>query len=325
MPSNITQIPAPRVPVIDAKTGLMSREWYRFFINLFTLTGDGSNTASLTDLQVGPPSSLDSLVIDQTYADLAPPAIPDQPAGSSAQVQYNNDGVFGASPSFTWSPTTFTVGPAGGTVIVNTVAPTSSQSAALLRFNGRNAAQANGNGGGFTFSGGTALGTGSGGGFTFSGGVSPSSQGGGISFISGTGTTNLGGDISFTSGSGGVQGGNFSYAAGAGIGINGNGGTFSMTAGDAKGSGAGGTFLLTAGTNVDVVGPGGDFYLLAGGGGTTGSIYLQAQVGTVIQITDDTAVGQLGFFGAAPVAQPTAVPVTAAGIHAALVSLGLIT
>lgn len=28
---NPTQIPAPRVPLIDAKTGLMSREWFRFF------------------------------------------------------------------------------------------------------------------------------------------------------------------------------------------------------------------------------------------------------------------------------------------------------
>jgi hypothetical protein len=33
----------------------------------------------------------------------------------------------------------------------------------------------------------------------------------------------------------------------------------------------------------------------------------------------------LGFYGAAPVAQPTGVAVTAAAIHAALVSLGLIT
>ena len=67
--ANITQIPAPRVPIIDEKTGLMAREWYRFFLNLFTLTGDGSNTASLTDLQVGPPSLEASL----TFADLAPP------------------------------------------------------------------------------------------------------------------------------------------------------------------------------------------------------------------------------------------------------------
>jgi hypothetical protein len=33
----------------------MSREWYRFFLSLFRLTGDGSNATSLTDLQLGPP------------------------------------------------------------------------------------------------------------------------------------------------------------------------------------------------------------------------------------------------------------------------------
>jgi len=37
------------------------------------------------------------------------------------------------------------------------------------------------------------------------------------------------------------------------------------------------------------------------------------------------ASANLGFYGTAPIAQPAAVPVTAAGIHAALVSLGLIT
>jgi hypothetical protein len=72
MLNNITQIPAPRVPVIDANTGLMSREWYRFFVNLFDLTGDGSNTTSLTDLQVGPPS-LDGFAASITFSDLAPP------------------------------------------------------------------------------------------------------------------------------------------------------------------------------------------------------------------------------------------------------------
>ena len=35
MADNTTQIPAPRVPVIDPQTGLMSREWYRFFYNLY--------------------------------------------------------------------------------------------------------------------------------------------------------------------------------------------------------------------------------------------------------------------------------------------------
>ena len=50
---NITNIPAPRVAVIDPATGLMSREWYRFFLNVFVLTGNGSATVTLTDLQDG--------------------------------------------------------------------------------------------------------------------------------------------------------------------------------------------------------------------------------------------------------------------------------
>jgi hypothetical protein len=53
---NITNIPSARVDFIDPRTGLMSREWYRFFLNLFNLTGAGNNPTSLDDLQVGPPS-----------------------------------------------------------------------------------------------------------------------------------------------------------------------------------------------------------------------------------------------------------------------------
>jgi hypothetical protein len=33
----------------------LSREWYRFFLNLFNLTGAGTNPISLEDLQIGPP------------------------------------------------------------------------------------------------------------------------------------------------------------------------------------------------------------------------------------------------------------------------------
>jgi hypothetical protein len=62
-PPNITNIPAPRVPLIDERTGLMSREWYRFFFNLFNLTGAGSNATSLQDLQVGPPTDSDEQVV----------------------------------------------------------------------------------------------------------------------------------------------------------------------------------------------------------------------------------------------------------------------
>lgn len=53
--NNITNITPPRVPIIDQRTGLISREWYRFFLNLFNLTGAGMNVTSLTDLQLGPP------------------------------------------------------------------------------------------------------------------------------------------------------------------------------------------------------------------------------------------------------------------------------
>ena len=53
--ANITNIPAPRVALLDERTGLMSREWYRFFQNLFILTGSGSNPITLDELQLAPP------------------------------------------------------------------------------------------------------------------------------------------------------------------------------------------------------------------------------------------------------------------------------
>jgi len=52
---NTTNIPAPRVPFIDLRTGLMSREWYRFFFNQFTLLAEagGAQHNSLGGLQGG--------------------------------------------------------------------------------------------------------------------------------------------------------------------------------------------------------------------------------------------------------------------------------
>jgi hypothetical protein len=35
----LTQIPAPRVPLIDERTGLVTREWFRFFNNIYVITG----------------------------------------------------------------------------------------------------------------------------------------------------------------------------------------------------------------------------------------------------------------------------------------------
>ena len=41
---DITQIPAPRVPLIDSRTGLISTEWFRFFNGLYTVVGQNQNT-----------------------------------------------------------------------------------------------------------------------------------------------------------------------------------------------------------------------------------------------------------------------------------------
>lgn len=46
-PSNITNITPPRVPFIDDKTGLISRQWYRFLLNMFTITGNGVQQPTL--------------------------------------------------------------------------------------------------------------------------------------------------------------------------------------------------------------------------------------------------------------------------------------
>jgi hypothetical protein len=51
---NITNIPAPRVPFIDERTGLVAREWYRFLFNQFNLTGGGETSITLSDLELAP-------------------------------------------------------------------------------------------------------------------------------------------------------------------------------------------------------------------------------------------------------------------------------
>ena len=51
---NITNITPPRVPLIDPRNGLISREWYLFFLSLFNQTG--GSAVSLEDVQKGPPT-----------------------------------------------------------------------------------------------------------------------------------------------------------------------------------------------------------------------------------------------------------------------------
>lgn len=51
---NITNITPPRVPLTDPRNGLIAREWYLFFLNLFNQTG--GSAVSLEDVQKGPPA-----------------------------------------------------------------------------------------------------------------------------------------------------------------------------------------------------------------------------------------------------------------------------
>ena len=70
---NVTQIPAPRVALIDERTGLLTREWYRFFYNLYTLTGGGTNAITLEELQLGPPNQPDfTEILKQVNNNISP-------------------------------------------------------------------------------------------------------------------------------------------------------------------------------------------------------------------------------------------------------------
>ena len=50
-PQNITKIPAPRVELVDTRTGLISREWFRFFNNIYVITG--GTTQGITQIENG--------------------------------------------------------------------------------------------------------------------------------------------------------------------------------------------------------------------------------------------------------------------------------
>lgn len=46
--ATLTKIPAPRVALVDQRTGLISREWFRFFNNIYVITG--GNTQGVTQI-----------------------------------------------------------------------------------------------------------------------------------------------------------------------------------------------------------------------------------------------------------------------------------
>jgi len=80
--SNTTNIPAPRVPFIDERTGLISREWFRFLNNQFQLTGGGTTQISTADLELTPAlaatteDAIPELEKEIQGLKLAPPLLP---------------------------------------------------------------------------------------------------------------------------------------------------------------------------------------------------------------------------------------------------------
>lgn len=98
--SNITQITAPRVDLIDPQTGLMSREWYRFFYNIYTVTGSGSGVTLAINGGTGISSYL---VGDLLYAN-STTTLAKLHAGSAGQVLTAN----GPNSVPSWSTVTGT-------------------------------------------------------------------------------------------------------------------------------------------------------------------------------------------------------------------------
>ena len=96
-PLNVTRIPAPRVDIIDARTGKVSREWYLFFLNLFNLTGEGSNPISIDELLLGPPTltidEITQIINRHSNADLAPPV----ELGTISSQNYDNVTITGGN------------------------------------------------------------------------------------------------------------------------------------------------------------------------------------------------------------------------------------
>jgi hypothetical protein len=79
---NVTQITAPRVPLIDTRSGLISREWYRFFYNQYVITGDGTGVTSAINGGTGISSYL---VGDLLYANTTT-TLAKLPVGTTGQV-----------------------------------------------------------------------------------------------------------------------------------------------------------------------------------------------------------------------------------------------
>jgi hypothetical protein len=121
---NITNITPPRVPLVDPATGLITREWYLFFLNLFNLTGAGGDALSVEDLAQAPSIEAAVAQYDEAIRLLAS-QVNNQPnlgggLGTLASVNQDNVGYLGFNTTPSPAPSTTKVGNvywSGGTTL----------------------------------------------------------------------------------------------------------------------------------------------------------------------------------------------------------------
>ena len=72
-PINPTQLTPPRVPLIDDRSGAISREWYRFFLSLLTATQTNQDEIELAPDAASLLASYDAVTANMAQAtDSAP-------------------------------------------------------------------------------------------------------------------------------------------------------------------------------------------------------------------------------------------------------------
>jgi hypothetical protein len=76
--SPLGRLPAPRVPLLDERTGVMSREWYRFFLSQFQQVEIDSGLV-VQDFTIDPPAYTAALTSAADEIGLAPPGLPIAP------------------------------------------------------------------------------------------------------------------------------------------------------------------------------------------------------------------------------------------------------